>query len=122
MAGSISWAATVLVLAFASLILRRRAPVGIVRPPVLVLSAVTAGLLVVTGWYGSELPCRHMIEVTEHGYERGTTDSETGGAGRREASGEGRAGPDSSGRAHWAGITSGTPGRPSTKGRPMERR
>lgn len=58
---------TVLVLALINLLLRLGDPVGAVLPWGLILSGLTAGLLVVTGWYGGELAYKHMIGVTGHG-------------------------------------------------------
>jgi uncharacterized membrane protein len=55
----------VLVLAFISLLLRISDPVEAVVYEGLVLSALIAVLLVVTGWYGGELSYRHKIGVME---------------------------------------------------------
>jgi FtsP/CotA-like multicopper oxidase with cupredoxin domain/uncharacterized membrane protein len=57
----------VLVVAVVSWLLRLGDPVAIVLPWGLVLSTITAGILVVTGWTGGELAYRHMIGVTGHG-------------------------------------------------------
>jgi uncharacterized membrane protein len=48
----------VLALTLGSLILRRRALKAGVPPGAMALSAIVAGLLVVTGWYGGELAFR----------------------------------------------------------------
>lgn len=62
---------TVLAIAFANLLLMMSSPATGVLPWGLTLSAITAAILVVTGWYGGELSYRHMIGVTGHGSERG---------------------------------------------------
>lgn len=58
--------ATVLVLALVNVILRWGAPTTAVLPWGLILSAIIASILVVTGWLGGELTFRHMIGVTGH--------------------------------------------------------
>jgi FtsP/CotA-like multicopper oxidase with cupredoxin domain/uncharacterized membrane protein len=58
----------VLALAMVSWLLRLGDPEDAVLPWGLVLSALTAGLLTVTGWLGGELAYRHMIGVTGHGH------------------------------------------------------
>jgi uncharacterized membrane protein len=63
--------AAVLALALVSFLLRLPDPAARVLPWGLGLSWVTAGLLLVTGWYGGELAYRHMIGVTGHGSEHG---------------------------------------------------
>jgi len=57
----------VLLLAAASWLLRLGDPAAPVLPWGLVLSALTVGLLLVTGWTGGELAYRHMVGVTGHG-------------------------------------------------------
>jgi FtsP/CotA-like multicopper oxidase with cupredoxin domain/uncharacterized membrane protein len=57
----------VLLLAAASWLLRLGDPVAAVLPWGLALSALTVGLLLVTGWTGGELAYRHMVGVTGHG-------------------------------------------------------
>ena len=57
----------VLLLAAASWMLRLGDPAARVLPWGLALSALTAGLLLVTGWTGGELAYRHMVGVTGHG-------------------------------------------------------
>ncbi len=57
--------ASVLVLAFISLLLRVNDMDGAVLPWGLLLSAVIAVILVVTGWYGGELSYRYKIGVME---------------------------------------------------------
>jgi uncharacterized membrane protein len=64
--------ATVLALAFGSVLLRQPDPVAAVLPWGIALSALIAGLLLVTGWYGGELAYRHMIGVTGHDGEHRT--------------------------------------------------
>jgi FtsP/CotA-like multicopper oxidase with cupredoxin domain/uncharacterized membrane protein len=58
----------VLALAMANWLLRLGDPVAAVLPWGLVLSALAAGLLAVTGWVGGELAYRHMVGVTGHGH------------------------------------------------------
>ncbi len=76
--------AIVLVLAFISLLLRVADPTGAVLPWGLVLSAIIAALLVVTGWYGGELSYRHKIGVIEEegepAHEEGPRDSHAQGS------------------------------------------
>lgn len=60
--------ATVLVLAFISLMLRASDAEGAILPWGLALSAVIAILLGVTGWYGGELSYRHKIGVLDEEY------------------------------------------------------
>lgn len=86
---------TVLALATVSLVLRRRAPVNRVPTPAFVLSAVVAGLLLMTGWYGGELSYQHMIGVSGHGGESQSQNSE-GSHENSSSSGQ----PDSSGESH----------------------
>jgi uncharacterized membrane protein len=57
---------TVLVLSLVSLLLRWGDPAAAILPWGLTVSAVVAGILVITGWYGGELAYRHMIGVTGH--------------------------------------------------------
>ncbi len=59
--------AVVLLVALGNLALRLPSPAAAILPWGLILSALTAGLLGVTGWYGGELAYRHMIGVTGHG-------------------------------------------------------
>lgn len=61
--------AAVIVLAFVSLLLRVDDMEGAILPWGLVLSAVIAVLLVVTGWYGGELSYRYKIGVIEDGHD-----------------------------------------------------
>lgn len=63
--------ATVLALALVNMLVRLPDPAQAVLSWGLTLSAATAGLLLVTGWYGGELAYRHMIGVTGHGAEHG---------------------------------------------------
>jgi FtsP/CotA-like multicopper oxidase with cupredoxin domain/uncharacterized membrane protein len=57
----------VLLLAATSWMLRLGDPATAVLPWGLALSALTVGLLLVTGWTGGELAYRHMVGVTGHG-------------------------------------------------------
>lgn len=70
-------AALALALAFVNVLARWGDPEAGVLPWGLLLSAVTAGVLGVVGWFGGELAYRHMIGVT--GHEPGRED----GAGRQ---------------------------------------
>lgn len=54
-----------LVLALGNLMVRRADPRGTLVPGGLVLSFLTAGLLMVTGWLGGELSYRHKIGVID---------------------------------------------------------
>lgn len=58
--------ALVLVLALGNWLPRVGDPEGFVEPWGVLLSAVTAGLLVITGWTGGELAYKHQIGVTGH--------------------------------------------------------
>lgn len=58
--------AAVLVLALVNVLIRWNDPVNAVVPTGLILSAVTAVLLTVGGWYGGELAYRHKIGVIDH--------------------------------------------------------
>lgn len=66
--------ATVLALTLISVISRWSNPTVAVLPWGLGLSALTAVLLIITGWFGGELAYRHMIGVTGH---NGQLDAET---------------------------------------------
>lgn len=54
---------TVVALAVVNLLLRLDSPAEAVVPSGFVLSLITTGLLVVTGWYGGELAYRHRVGV-----------------------------------------------------------
>lgn len=56
--------AAALVLSLVNLVMRLRNPFSIIQTWGLALSAITNGLLVVTGWMGGELAYHHMIGVT----------------------------------------------------------
>jgi hypothetical protein len=58
-------APTVLILALINLMLRIGDPEEAVLPVGLVLSLITVGLLLVTGWMGGELAYRYKIGVIE---------------------------------------------------------
>ena len=53
-----------LVLSMVNLVMRLRNPSSIIKTWGLALSAMTSGLLVLTGWMGGELAYHHMIGVT----------------------------------------------------------
>lgn len=59
--------AGVLVLSLGNLLLRWGAPAPAIEPWGLLLSAVVAAILAVTGWYGGELSYRHKIGVIPEG-------------------------------------------------------
>jgi uncharacterized membrane protein len=56
--------AAALVLSLVNLVIRLRNPFSVIRTWGLALSAITNGLLVLTGWMGGELAYHHMIGVT----------------------------------------------------------
>ncbi|MBK8905236.1 MAG: DUF2231 domain-containing protein [Anaerolineaceae bacterium] len=58
--------AVALVLALVNVLVRWNDPAATALPTGLILSAVTAVLLGVGGWYGGELAYRHKIGVIEH--------------------------------------------------------
>jgi FtsP/CotA-like multicopper oxidase with cupredoxin domain/uncharacterized membrane protein len=87
----------VLVLALASVLLRRGDPVAAVVPWGLTLTGVIAILLVVTGWAGGDLAHRHLIGVTGHGpddHEPGTGEPGIGEPGTPPVDGDHHSGED----------------------------
>jgi FtsP/CotA-like multicopper oxidase with cupredoxin domain/uncharacterized membrane protein len=60
-------AGTTITIATANWLLRLGDPVAAVLPWGLLASGVVAGLLLVTGWAGGDLPYRHLIGVSGHG-------------------------------------------------------
>lgn len=59
------------ILAIVNLFLRPGDPAAAILPWGLILSAVTAGLLGIAGWFGGELAYRHMIGVIGQHKKRG---------------------------------------------------
>jgi Predicted membrane protein (DUF2231) len=110
----------VLLLAAVSWLLRLSDPAAAVLPWGLALSAVTVGLLLVTGWTGGELAYRHMVGVTGHGgHEPTHAGEEHTATGERPHAHDGRSHPaqppapagshEAAAPSHQPGAHQGTP-------------
>ncbi len=64
--------AVALVVSLANVLLRAGNPVGAVLPVGIILSAITTGVLVITGWMGGELAYRYKIGVVGDENKTGT--------------------------------------------------
>jgi uncharacterized membrane protein len=61
---------TIIALAIVNLLLRYDNTTQDIVPSGVILSVVSTGLLLVSGWFGGELVYRHKVGLSDHSYER----------------------------------------------------